>query len=44
MQFIRNAFISKDKYKLKVKGLNKLFHANGMQKKSGVIILIENQL
>lgn len=28
----------------KVKGLDKIFHANGIQKKSGVAILIEKSI
>ena len=34
----------RDKYRLKVKGWKKIFHANGDQKKAGVAILISNKI
>ena len=33
-----------DTYRLKVKGWKKIFHANGDQKKSGVVILIPEKI
>ena len=33
-------FRSKDKYRLKVRGWKKVFHANGNQKKAGVAVFI----
>ena len=36
-------FRSKDTYKLKVRGWNKIFHANGNQKKAGVAVLISDK-
>ena len=38
-----NHFISRDTYKLKVRGWNKLFHANGNQKKAVVTILMSDK-
>ena len=35
---------SRDKYKLKVKGQKKIFHANGDQNKAGVVILISDKI
>ena len=35
---------TRDTYKLKVKGWQKIFHANGDQKKAGVAILISDKL
>ena len=35
---------SKDTYRLKVKGWNKIFHANGEQNKAGVAILISDKI
>ena len=34
----------RDTYRLKVKGLKKIFHANGDQKKAGVTILISYKI
>ena len=35
---------SRDTYKLKVRGWRKIFHANGNQKKAGVVILISDKI
>ena len=35
---------TRDTYRLKVKGLKKIFHANGDQKKAGVAILISDKI
>ena len=35
---------TRDTYKLKVKGWQKIFHANGDQKKAGVAILISDKI
>ena len=35
---------TKDTYKLKVKGWENIFHANGKQKKAGVTILISDKI
>ena len=37
-------FISRDTYKLKVRGWKKIFHANGDQKKGGVPTLISDKI
>ena len=37
-------FRPKDKYRLKVRGRKNIFHANGKQKKSGVVILISDKI
>ena len=37
-------FRPRDTYRLKVRGWNKLFHANGNQKKAGVAILISDKI
>ena len=37
-------FRTRDTYRLKVKGWNNIFHANGNQKKSGVAILILDKI
>ena len=37
-------FISRDTYKLKVRGWKTIVHANGDQKKAGVAILISNKI
>ena len=37
-------FTSRDTYKLKVRGWEKIFHANGDQKKAGVAILISDKI
>ena len=37
-------FRPKDTYRLKVKGWEKIFHANGNQKKAGVVILISDKM
>ena len=37
-------FRPKDTYRLKVRGLKNLFHANGKQKKAGVAILISDKM
>ena len=37
-------FRSRDTYRLKVRGENKMFHANGNQKKAGVAILISDKI
>ena len=37
-------FISRDTYKLKVRGWKKIFHANGDQKKAGVSVLISDKI
>ena len=37
-------FTSRDTYKLKVRGWEKIFHANGDQKKAGVAILISDKV
>ena len=34
----------KDTYRLKVRGLKNIFHANGKQKKAGVAILISDKI
>ena len=34
----------RDTYRLKLKGWNKIFHANGDQKKAGVAILISDKI
>ena len=36
-------FRPRDTYRLKVRGWNKIFHANGNQKKAGVAILISDK-
>ena len=36
-------FRPRDTYRLRVKGLKKIFHVNGNQKKSGVAILISDK-
>ena len=35
---------TRDTYRLKVKGWIKIFHANGEQKKAGVVILISDKI
>ena len=35
---------TRETYRLKVKGWKKIFHANGEQKKSGVVILIPEKI
>ena len=35
---------TRDTYRLKVKGWEKIFHANGQQKKAGVAILISDRI
>ena len=40
----RDSFEPKDPFRLKVKGWNTIFHANGLQKKSGLAILISDRL
>ena len=37
-------FRPRDKYRLKVRGWTKIFHANGNQKKTGVAILISDKI
>ena len=37
-------FRPRDKYRLKVRGWKKIFHANGNQKKAGVQILISDKI
>ena len=37
-------FISRDTYRLKVRGWKKIFHANGNQKRAGVAILISDNI
>ena len=37
-------FRPRDTYKLKVRGWKKIFHANGIQKKAGVPILISDKI
>ena len=37
-------FKPRDRYRLKVKGWKKIFHANGDQKKAGVAILISDKI
>ena len=37
-------FRPKDKYRLKVRGQENIFHANGKQKKAGVAILISDKI
>ena len=37
-------FRPRDTYRLKVKGWEKIFHANGYQKKAGVAILITDKI
>ena len=34
----------RDTYRLKVRGWKKIFHANGNQKKAGVVILISDKI
>ena len=36
--------VTRDTYRLKVKGWKKIFHANGDQKKAGVAILISDKI
>ena len=36
-------FRPRDTYRLKVRGWKKIFHANGNQKKGGVVILISDK-
>ena len=35
---------TRDTYRLKVKGLKKIFYTNGDQKKAGVVILISDKI
>ena len=37
-------FRPRDTYRLKVRGWKKIFHANGYQKKAGVVILISDKI
>ena len=37
-------FRAKDTYKLKVRGWEKIFHANGQDRRSGVALLISNKI
>ena len=37
-------FISRDTYRLKMRGWKKIFHANGNQKKAGIAILISDKI
>ena len=37
-------FRPRDTYRLKVRGLKKIFHANGNQKKAGIAILILDKI
>ena len=37
-------FRSRDTERLKIRGWKKIFHANGNQKKAGVVILISDKL
>ena len=37
-------FRPRDTYRLKVKGLKKIFHANGNQKKAGIAIIISDKI
>ena len=37
-------FRPRDTYRLKVKGWKKIFHANGIQKKAGVAILVSDKI
>ena len=37
-------FRPRDTYRLKVRGWKKVFHANGNQKKAGVVILISDKI
>ena len=37
-------FRPRDTYRLKVRGWKKIFHANGNQKKAGVVILISDKI
>ena len=37
-------FSSQDTYRLKVRGLKNIFHANGKQKKAGVAIFISDKI
>ena len=37
-------FRPKDTYKLKMRGLKNIFHANGKQKKAGIPILISDKI
>ena len=37
-------FRARDTYRLKVRGWKKVFHANGNQKKAGVIILVSDKM
>ena len=39
-----NLFRPRDTYRLKVRGWEKIFHANGNQKKAGVAILISDKI
>ena len=37
-------FRPRDKYRLKVRGWKKIYHANGNQKKAGIAILISDRI
>ena len=37
-------FRPKDTYRLKVRGWKNIFHANGKQKKAGVVILVSDKI
>ena len=37
-------FRPRDTYRLKVRGWKKIFHANGNQKKAGIVILISDKI
>ena len=40
----RNHFRPQDTYRLKVRGWKNIFHANGKQKKAGVVILVSDKI
>ena len=40
----RNTLQTKDTYRLRVRRWKNIFHANGKQKKPGVVILISDQI
>ena len=40
----RTHFISKDTHRLKVRGVKKIFHINGYEKKAGVAIFISDKI
>ena len=41
---LQETHLTRDTYRVKVKGWKKIFHANGDQKKAGVTILISDKI